>query len=254
MSDTNGVVQTRAYPDVPPGDTLAHLAGLPPDLLQTIILRVNEGFAETQRRDGNAVWHSWQWMRAFFVVLLLWVGTAGVGLWVYAHSRDVEVLIQTVVWDKERQVAEAGLPQKLLEYTPEEGQWFEMVEAWVEKFRWRTDEVERRFTQQQWRWLYSHTCGAAGTKLAKAEKEEQPFVKTSVVRDVKIRSTTKIDVPYSVVVIWDEAMVDKVKAVKEVATYTGTFVVGRVQPKTADDAHQNKLGLCVKGYSIRKDN
>ena len=38
---------------------------LPPELLTQLIAKTDMMWRETQRRDGNAVWHSWKWMRGF---------------------------------------------------------------------------------------------------------------------------------------------------------------------------------------------
>lgn len=214
--------------------------------------KAEAAWREIQRRDGNAVWHARQWMQAFYVVLTLWGLTACVGLWLYAHSRDVEVVVQTVVYDKEGQFASLGVPQKLLDYTPEDGQWVTMLETWVHKKSWRTDESEAILAPYNWQWLYAHTCGEAAEKLSQEEKIEKPRLPSKLVRSVKIRSTTKTSTPQSFQVIWEETTVDKSKGTKDEAAYTGTFLVGRTMPTTAAVASQNTLGLCITSYDVQK--
>lgn len=216
------------------------------------VRKAEAAWTEIQRRDGNAVWHSWQWMRAFFVVLAVWVCTAGVGLWLYAHSRDVEVVVQTVVYDKDGHFASLGVPQKLLDYEAEDGQWRDMLGEWVHKFRWRTDETEPKLADYYWTWLFAHTCGQAATELQAAETRERAVGATKVVRSVKDRTITKTPTPHSFQVLWEETTVDRAQSTKEQAAYTGTFTVGRTKPRTAAEAADNALGLCVTSYDIRK--
>jgi type IV secretory pathway TrbF-like protein len=224
---------------------------LPPELLTQLILKTDMMWQETQRRDGNAVWHSWKWMRGFYVVLGVWVLTVAIGLWLYAHSRDVEVIVQTVVYNAEGQFVSLGVPQKLLEYEPEDGQWRDMLEEWVHKKQWRSDEPSATLARANWAWVYKHTCGDATKRLEHDELEEKPFQVGKITRSVKVRSTTKTPTPQSFQVVWEETTVDKAKATKDKTLYTGTFLVGRYTPTSRADAERNHLGLCVTAYDIR---
>jgi type IV secretory pathway TrbF-like protein len=232
--------------------TLSLLAGRSETDLLRITTLVDQGFIASQQRDGNGHWHARNWMRAFFVVLVLCLVMGAERAWMYAHSRDVEVVVQTVVYDKDGQFATVGVPQKLLDYEPEDGQWKVMLSEWVHKKRWKTDEPEQKLTRRNWRWLYEHTCGLAAEQLSRDEMDEKPFVTTSVVRSIKDLSTTKTATPMSYQVLWEESTVDKQQATKSKTMYTGTFQVGRTSPKDADEAKDNPLGLCVTSYDIRK--
>jgi type IV secretory pathway TrbF-like protein len=240
---TNGAVAER----LPSQET----PELPPELLTQLITKTDMMWRETQRRDGNAVWHSWQWMRGFCVLLGVWVVTVGIGLWLYAHSRDVEVMVQTVVYNAEGHFVSLGVPQKLLEYEPEDGQWRDMLEEWVHKKQWRSDEPSATLARANWAWVYKHTCGDATKRLEHDELEEKPFQVGKITRSVKVRSTTKTPTPQSFQVVWEETTVDKVKATKDKTLYTGTFLVGRYKPTSRADAERNHLGLCVTAYDIR---
>src|SRR5215468_5155257 len=103
MSSEDGLepVSTNGVP--PERPPLQETPELPPALLAQLTAKTDMMWRETQRRDGNAVWHSWQWMRGFYVMLAVWMVTVGVGLWVYAQSRDVEVVVQTVIYNAEGQ-------------------------------------------------------------------------------------------------------------------------------------------------------
>src|SRR5215510_6909959 len=50
-------------------DVLLETPAIAPDLMAQLIAKADMMWRETMRRDGNAVWHSWQWMRAFYAVL-----------------------------------------------------------------------------------------------------------------------------------------------------------------------------------------
>src|SRR5215510_4370078 len=240
---SNGVADEEAPTQETPDISLA--------LLEQLIAKNDVMWRETQRRDGNAVWHSWQWMRAFYAMLAVWIVTAGVGLWVYAHSRDVEVMVQTVIYNAEGQFVSLGVPQKLLAYEPEDGQWRDMLGQWVHKKQWRTEESSATLTKHHWGWLYKHTCGEATKRLQQDEEQDKPFKPGSLVRSVKLRSITKTPTPQSFQVLWDETSIDRVKATKEQTSYTGTFTVGRYKPTSVTDAQENNLGLCVTSYDIQ---
>jgi type IV secretory pathway TrbF-like protein len=239
----NGVPGT----DVPEQET----PDIPPALMAQLIAKTDMMWRETQRRDGNAVWHSWQWMRGFYAMLAIWILTVGVGLWIYAHSRDVEVMVHTVVYNAEGHFVSLGVPQKLLAYEPEDGQWRDMLGQWVHKKQWRTEEPSATLTKQNWGWLYKHTCGEATKRLQQDEEQEKPFKPGALVRSVKLKSITKTPTPQSFQVLWEETSIDKAKATKEQAVYTGTFTVGRYKPISVADAQENNLGLCVTAYDIR---
>lgn len=222
-----------------------------PALLAQLIAKTDSMWHETQRRDGNAVWHSWQWMRAFFAMLTVWVLTAGVGLWLYAHNREVEVMVQTVVYNAEGQFISLGVPQKLLAYEPEDGQWRDMLGQWVHKRQWRSEELSGTLVRVNWAWVYKHTCGDATKHVERDEEQERPFHAGKITRSVKVKSVTKTPTPQSFQVLWEETTIDKARGTKEPAMYTGTFTVGRYKPASVTDAQDNNLGLCVTSYDIR---
>jgi len=240
---TNGVSEA----EVPEQET----PDIPPALLVQLIAKSDMMWRETQRRDGNAVWHSWQWMRGFYAMLGIWILTVGVGLWIYAHSRDVEVMVQTVIYNAEGQFLSLGVPQKLLAYEPEDGQWRDMLGQWVHKRQWRSDEPSSTLTRVNWAWVYKHTCGNATKRLERDEEQEKPLQAGKLTRSIKLKSITKTPTPQSFQVLWEETSIDKAKVTKEIATYTGTFTVGRYKPTSVSDAQENNLGLCVTSYDVR---
>jgi len=232
---TNGVSEA----EVPEQET----PDIPPALLVQLIAKSDMMWRETQRRDGNAVWQSWQWMRGFYAMLGVWIVTVGVGLWVYAHSRDVEVLVHTVVYNAEGHFVSLGVPQKLLAYEPEDGQWRDMLGEWVHKRQWRSEEPSATLARTNWAWVYKHTCGDATKRLERDEEQEKPFQAGKITRSIKLKSITKTPTPQSFQVLWEETSLDKTKGAKEQTLYTGTFTVGRYQPTSVADAQENNLGL-----------
>jgi len=100
MSDVNGVSQPAETPDRLAWEPLGLLADVSPEALERIAIQMNAGFAETQRRDGNAVDHARRMTRAVFGVLVALGIAVGVIVWMFAHSREIEVVVQTVVYDK----------------------------------------------------------------------------------------------------------------------------------------------------------
>jgi type IV secretory pathway TrbF-like protein len=239
---TNGVPSSRPLHETP---------DLPPALLEQLIAKNDLMWRENARREGNEGWHTWQWMRAFYAMLAVWLCTAGVGVWIYAHYREVEVVVQTVVYNSEGQFLSLGLPQKLLAYEPEDAQWRDMLGQWVHKKQWHTEEPSGTLTRAHWIWLYKHTCGEATKRLQQDEDHDKPFKAGSLVRSVRLKSITKTPTPQSFQVLWEETSIDKMKGTKELASYTGTFMVGRYKPTSVSDAQENNLGLCVTSYDIR---
>jgi type IV secretory pathway TrbF-like protein len=225
---------------------------MPPDQLALLAAKVEGQWREIQRRDGNAVWHAWLWMRAFFVVLGMWAFTAAVGIWLYAHSRDVETFVQTVVYQPDGKFISLGVPQKLLAYEPEDGQWRDMLGEWVQKKQWRGEEPSATLVHVNWKWVYKHTCGDGTKHLERDEEKDKPFQISKLVRSVHVKSITKTPTPQSFQVLFEETTIDKAKGTKEVTPYTGTFLVGRYRPTSVTDALENNLGLCVTGYDIRQ--
>ena len=251
MSDVHGVSQPAETPDrLEAWEPLGLLADVSPEALERIAIQMNAGFAETQRRDGNAVDHARRMTRAVFGVLVALGIAVGVIVWMFAHSREIEVVVQTVVYDKEGQFVSLGVPVDLLTYAPKDGEWLNMLQRWVLSYRWRTDEQERLLTQESWKWLYAHTCGDAALKLQQDEKEENPLTRTDLVRSVKLQPITKT--PTTFVAVWQETTVDKARGLKTPAWKVGTFTVGRTRPTTRAEADLNTLGLCVTSYNVRE--
>lgn len=204
---------------------------------------------EMERRDGNSEWREWRAYRIagglLLAVLLLAAGLAYFAL----RGQRVQAMVQLVQLEGDRVVA-VGRPVDLLAYTPQEGEWRNMLTHWVTKRHWREqtendpDAVRARY---DWRWLYLHTCGAARKQLEEAEKVEKPFAPTPKRVKVDIETVTKDALPHRYHVFWTAKTTEKQTPEPKVERWTTTFVVGRVSPTTAAEATLNSLGLCVTG-------
>jgi type IV secretory pathway TrbF-like protein len=106
------------------------------------------------------------------------------------------------------------------------------------------------YTQQQWAWVYRHTCGQARRLLQALEDKEQPFKPSKKLQAVELKSVTKTPVPESYQVLWVETTTAKDQPSVKTQTWTGTFSVGRIQLPSLADALDNRLGLCVTAFDL----
>jgi len=77
------------------------------------------------------------------------------------------VVVQTVVYNAEGQFVSLGVPQKLLDYEPEDGQWRDMLEEWVHKKQWRSDEPSATLARANWAWVLHITPSGRTRALAR---------------------------------------------------------------------------------------
>ena len=201
---------------------------------------------EVLRRDGKSEWREWRAYRIGAAVALAAIVQACVLAWAVYHTGRIQTVVQVVQHDEAGRMVKVGIPIDLLSYQPQEGAIRNMLAEWVNKRHSRDDAPSEVRARQEWTWLYLHTCGAARTILAKAEKEEQPFNRglTKTVR-VDVDSITKTVTPDSYQVLWRASTLDKRNPKIDDAVWTSTFTVGRVSPKSQSDATLNNLGLCV---------
>lgn len=224
--------------------------GQPPSTAtDPIIAKILLGYEECARRDTNAermrdrLASVARWVILAFLVLL------GVFVWREVSRKPVEAFVQVVVQDEQGNYVLSGLPQHLLEYTPAQGQYMEMLAEWVRRQRSRGENPE--YTRKEWVWVYRHSCTDARKKLDEDERDERPFVPGQTRRvDVDIKSVTKTATPESYQVLFEETTTDSKRPGKKVALWTGTFTVGRYHPKTTDVMLDNRLGLCATGYNF----
>jgi type IV secretory pathway TrbF-like protein len=212
------------------------------------LARIAQAYKEIERRDGNALWHARSWRRLAFGLLAALVVSSAVLAYLAVRQSQVQAFVQIVQMTEEGRLVQVGLPMDLLAYTPQEGEWMNMLTEWTRRYRWRGDEGSMLRTRHDWGWLKEHTCGAASKQLLDDETRLDPYNPTKRT-SVKIEAVTKTRTPESYQVIWEEVRADKGLAKEERRRYTGTFTVARVRPKTLAKLLDNRLGLCVNGYA-----
>ena len=212
---------------------------------------IQAAYAEVARRDTNLekrLWHSHvrEWLLVGLCGLLV-LGVVGVALALAYVQRHPQVVVQLVqVLDDGRAIA-VGLPQDLLSYTPQEGEWKDMLALWVRKMRthWPLPKLAR----DEWKWVYYHTCADARKLVEVWERAEKPFTPRQTQTTVVIKAINKTPAPLSFHVLWDETTTSEVKPTV-VTHWSGTFTVGRLQPPTQEALLQNRLGLCVSAFDM----
>jgi type IV secretory pathway TrbF-like protein len=166
------------------------------------IAAISKAYEELQRRDGTAESRAWWWkIMAFVLAGGLILSTA----WDHLDKRQVpQPFVQTVQVTEDHRVVQMGVPQSVLAYEPEDGQWFKMLAQWVQYVRWRGPDPT--LARVQWAWAYLHTCGAATKLLSDYEAREQPFEPQGKTVSVKLLGWNKTLVPLSYHIIWEETI------------------------------------------------
>jgi hypothetical protein len=204
---------------------------------------------EMERRDGNSEWREWRAYRIAGGLILTVILLAAGGMFFAIRGQRVQAMVQMVQLEGDRLV-QVGIPIDLLDYTPQEGEWRNMLTHWITKRHWRDqaeDDPQAVRAHYDWRWLYLHTCGAARKQLEEAEKVEQPFEPSTKRVKVDIETITKDPTPNRYHVFWTATTIEKYSPEPKVERWTTTFLVDRVAPKTAAEATLNSLGQCAAG-------
>lgn len=210
--------------------------------------KVEHAYQEMLRRDTTAEERAqraqrrecWSW--GLLLVVL------GVCVYLVLTARQVQTLVQVVQQDATGQLVQVGVPLDVLAYTPEEGQWMDMLSLWVQKLRWRSAETP--ITQANLAWVYRHTCPAARRVLQTLETTEDPFKPAKKLVTVSVTSVLKTATPHSYQVLFVERTTDLANPVVVSQAWTATVAVGRRRPVSLADAVDNRLGLCVTGFDF----
>ena len=87
-------------------------------------------------RDASAEQHAWYWHRfAMWQWGVLAVAVLVIA-WLVWDRREVQAFVQVVQVDEGRLV-QIGVPQRLLDYTPAEGLWHDVMAEWLRRVYWR---------------------------------------------------------------------------------------------------------------------
>jgi type IV secretory pathway TrbF-like protein len=221
--------------------------GPPPHLLEEFAI-LERGYQELQARDGTAESRAFWWKVVAVAGLAI---SLGIGVWDHLDRRkEVEAFVQNVQVTEEGRVISLGVPQRVLDYTPEDSHWYAMLGQWIQKVRWRgPDPVLARM---EWKWAYLHTCGAATKQLRAYEEAEKPFAPSERRVQVSLLGWNKTLVPLSYHILWQEDILDPGQLPKA-KRYNAIFTVGRVKLTEQAQLFQNPYGLCTTAYSISQE-
>jgi type IV secretory pathway TrbF-like protein len=208
---------------------------------------IEAAYAVMQQRDGTAERRAWHWRVQSVLQVVINLGLAAGIVILALRVGSVKPFVQTVQVDENNHVVNLGLPQDLMSYEPQDGQWLDMLAEWVRKVRWRgADPV---LAKAEWAWAYQHTCGDAKRALQHYEEESKPFVKQKKLVTVDLKSLTRTPAPLSYQVLWSETTVEASNT-PTAQMYTGTFTTGRTLPANQAALLSNRLGLCVTSMDI----
>src|SRR5262245_38827122 len=196
-------------------------------------------------RDGKAERRAFHWQ---LVCALLLLSVVAVGVWDHLDRRtEVVPMVQPVQVTDDSRVMNVGLPVKVLDYQPQDAQWFDMLGKWIKWVRWHGgDEVIAKDNKIN---AYLYSCNHAIQFLEQAEKSEGLFKVSEKRTQIHFKSFNQTPSPKAYQVIWEEVTIENLMQPKR-RTYTASFVVGRWAPKQQDDRFRNFLGLCVDSYDI----
>jgi type IV secretory pathway TrbF-like protein len=228
---------------------------LPPELAhypEVLAVLMNDQRGVVQAQKAAAEKQASAADRRFYVTLGAVVVLAVVIAWLVWQQRDVQAMIQTVQITEEGKLIQVGQPVKVLEFTPEEGQWAEMLGEWLRREHWRGKDVNKEESVER-RWVDLHTCPSARGELRplrkarEEEKKDKNYDKTTVVVDID--TVTKTPTPQSYQVNWSKFVINPDFPQGKLFAYTTTFTVGRVKFSRRADVQENFLGLCVASFS-----
>ena len=227
---------------------------LPPELAEWPAMLtgvMDQTRLQLDARDASAEQHTWYWHR-----FALWLGgLLGVALlvivWLVWDRRTIQAFVAVVQETDEGRLVQIGVPKQLLDYTPPEAAWHDLMAEWLRRVHWRGVDLEKA-EKVDWRWVELHTCPSARPFLAEYKAREAPFKKTATRVQVNIRTITKTPTPASYQVLWEQVSTGPSSPKGTLAQMTTTFTVGRIALKTLGEAEDNRLGLCIASYDTRE--
>ena len=206
-----------------------------------------QGRSQAIERQAQASrrWAYWLGgMLTMFTLLIAWL------VW---QQRDVQPMVQVVQLTEEGRLLQVGHPVKALEFTPEEGQWAEMLGEWLLRVHWRGKDANKEERHDR-RWVELHTCPSARGQLLsllalrhEEKKDRKKYEETTIAVDID--TTTMTPTPNSYQVLWAKVMTSPDFPQGKTFWYTTTFTVDRVRFTRQADIQQNFLGLCVASFS-----
>lgn len=225
-------------PTLPP-----ELADWPP-MLEAVMEQTRQ---QLHARDLSEQQHTWYWHRfALWVSGLLGLAVLAI-VWLAWQRSHVQAFVQVVQETEDGRLVQIGVPKRLLDYTPAEGAWQDMLAEWLRRVYWRGEDTAKA-DKVDWRWAELHTCPSARPFLVALKEQRQPGKKTATRAQITIKSITKTPTPQSYQVLWEEILSGPEAPRGKTVLRTTTFTVGRINVTTLHEAEDNRLGLCVASF------
>lgn len=186
------------------------------------------------------------WMGGLLTVALLVIA------WLVWNQRELQPMLQVVQLTDEGRLIQVGQPVQVLAFTPEEGQWAEMLGEWLRREFWRGKDQNKEERLDR-RWVDLHTCPSARGKLLPLRKAREEDKKDRRYEDstvaVDIDTVTSTPTPASYQVLWAKVITSPDFPHGKTFGFTTTFTVDRVRFTRRADVQENFLGLCVSSFS-----
>lgn len=231
----NGVVSLAAAPKEPEG-TLELLLAVNQEIAR------RDTSAEQQRR-WRTIWGSIGW--GLFVV------AAGICFHLMNRLTQQIPLIQPVTMNDAGHFQVIGVPQRLIDYTPADSQYLDMLRDWIQDVRWRSKDLI--LSEAKWRAAEAHTCGDAVALLA--QEKDRRKQETGPKPEISVTIPQFSKAPVAGIQMWHGTWIETVtefgKKPQEQAR-SGTFSMGRLLPKNAKEYDANRAGVCVSGFEWDK--
>jgi type IV secretory pathway TrbF-like protein len=206
---------------------------------------LDKAYQILQQRDGSAETRASWWKGVAVAGLVIAFGN---GVWDHLDRRRVvEPFVQNVQVTEDGKVLNVGLPQRVLDYTPEDSHIYGMLGQWVTKVRWLGPDPT--LAKLQWAWAYLHACGSASQELKAYEAYKQPFDPKGRTVSLELEGWNKTLVPLSYHIHWKERHLSPALPPVE-KSFHGIFTVGRVSLTKPEEIYQNPYGMCITAFSI----
>ena len=220
-----------------------------PEMLTVLMQQqrlAEQGRTEVNERQIAALQRREAWMGGVLTIAVLVIA------WLVWNQRDVQPMVQVVQVTEEGKLFQVGQPAHVLDYTPEEGQWAEMLGEWLRREFWRGKDQNKEERHDR-RWVDLHTCPSARgallplRKIRHDDKKERDYDDTTVAVDID--TVTKTPTPESFQVLWAKVVTSPKFPQGKTFGFTTTFTVNRVRFTRRADVQENFLGLCVASFS-----
>lgn len=194
------------------------------------------------------LWHA-KLLIGGLIVIIVTLAVLAVIMGIKAQA--VVPFVQVVQVDEQGRVQMLGVPKEMMDYTPQDAQWIQMLWEFITRLRWQ--ETDQRHEDEVWKkggWLDLHTCGVARQQISEMRDEDLALKSKGekVKVEVAPKNVTKLELPMAWNVTWEEErFVGSAKGKKSEKIWT--FKVTRRKVDSVAMRGMNPYGLCVSGIS-----